>query len=206
MQREGPLQMWRPGCETLPGFMLGGGSSLVSRRLSMWCCLSQCLQAVAPSLRGAQGCLSVGPSYWVALSVTASGSLKSRTTWSLLRPGMGTRPGARPAVSLMVQLTERRGHDKTAVASPELVPLLGDGYPQCPGGWARRGPRWLLPADRLMSCGPSLLPTHASVSPCGDPGRSFVARTCAAIGSREGDAWVKTEILLLVIHSFGLRV
>ena len=29
---------------------------LVSRRLSMWCCLSPCLRPAAPSLRGAQSC------------------------------------------------------------------------------------------------------------------------------------------------------
>ena len=124
MQRDGPLQMRRPGCETRPGFVLGGGASLVLRRLSVWCCLSQCLWPVAPSLRGAQGCLSVGPSYWVALSVTASGSLKSRTTRSLLKPGVGAWPGARPAVSLIVQLTERRAHDETAVAPPSSSPSL----------------------------------------------------------------------------------
>ena len=109
-------------------------------------------------------------------------------TWSLLKPGVGSWPGARPAVSLIVQLTERRGCDKTAVASPELVPLFGDGCPQCPGGWARRGSGWLLPADRVMSCSPSRLPTHASGTPCGDPGRSFVARKCAPVGSGKGDA------------------
>lgn len=73
-----PLRVGRPGaeggasvdaearCETHPSFALRGGASPGVRMLSVWC-----LRPVRPSPRGAQGCLSVGPSYWVLLSVTA---------------------------------------------------------------------------------------------------------------------------------------
>ncbi|CAI9179048.1 unnamed protein product [Rangifer tarandus platyrhynchus] len=57
--------------------------------------------------------------------------------------GVDARPGAKPAVPLVVQLTERRGHDKTVVTFPELVPFAGDGCGPLPSS-TRQAPHGRL--------------------------------------------------------------
>lgn len=79
----------------------------------------------AQSQRGSG--LPFGPRHWVLLSLTAVRIFEKSNDLASAEAGVDARPGAKPAVPLVVQLTERRGHDKTVVTFPELVPFAGDG-------------------------------------------------------------------------------